>query len=67
MNYFEFLLQNILCATDCMMLIMRLLFFLGGGGWIFSLRLCVFMSPQIKGSALNLYRHFKTPSELFTN
>ena len=35
MNYFEFLLQNILCATDCMMLIMRLLFFLGGGGGYF--------------------------------
>jgi len=64
LNYFEFLLQNILCATDCIMLIMRLLVFFFQ---VLSLRQCVFMSPQIKSSALDLYRHFKAPSKPFLN
>ena len=44
LSYFEFLLQNFLCATDYMFLIMRLVFFFffGGGGGCFQLdKLCL--------------------------
>jgi len=59
-SYFEFLLQNLVCLTHCMLLTMRLVVF-----WLLPMRQSVFMSPQIKMYSLSLYSCVKASCKFF--
>ena len=62
LDFFVFLLQNVLYAIDYMLLIMRTF-----GFWVHSVRQPVLISPQIKNSVFSLYESFKVSSRVLIN